>query len=310
MPRFISYAQNFEDVILWRALHHIDRGFYVDCGAFDPLRDSVTKAFYDRGWRGINIEPLPGLLRRFVTERPRDVNLPVALSDHAGDAEFYEVEDTGLSTLLPDIARQHSDAGFVIRKIDVPTRKLSDILGQYAPAEIHFMKIDVEGAEDLVLRGVELTRFRPWVILVEATKPLTSEPSTLVWEARLIARGYDCVYFDGLNRFYVAREHADLSQLLAVPPNVFDEFVRYEQLEAVRLAVESLKRSSSWRITAPLRKTKATLLFVVEKLRDVIDWVRPASCSDRSRLRRDRSDGLGSGSVGGTARRVAVRAIR
>ncbi|HZF37393.1 MAG TPA: FkbM family methyltransferase, partial [Blastocatellia bacterium] len=44
---FISYAQNFEDVMLWRALKHIDRGFYIDVGANDPDLDSVTKAFYE-----------------------------------------------------------------------------------------------------------------------------------------------------------------------------------------------------------------------------------------------------------------------
>ena len=55
---FISYAQNFEDVILRRALKDIEKGFYVDVGAHDPVIDSVTKAFYDLGWRGINIEPV------------------------------------------------------------------------------------------------------------------------------------------------------------------------------------------------------------------------------------------------------------
>ena len=52
--RFISYAQNYEDVMLWRALQHIENGFYIDVGAAWPDVDSVTKAFYDKGWRGIN----------------------------------------------------------------------------------------------------------------------------------------------------------------------------------------------------------------------------------------------------------------
>ena len=54
----VSYAQNFEDVMLHRALKNIDQGFYIDVGANDPEIDSVTKAFYDMGWRGINIEPV------------------------------------------------------------------------------------------------------------------------------------------------------------------------------------------------------------------------------------------------------------
>ena len=89
MSRFVTYAQNFEDVILWRALKHIDRGFYVDCGAYDPTRHSVTKAFYDRGWRGINIEPILSLLQEFVVQRPLDANLAIAISDGFDGAELY-----------------------------------------------------------------------------------------------------------------------------------------------------------------------------------------------------------------------------
>jgi hypothetical protein len=62
--RFISYAQNFEDVMLWRALKGLKKGFYIDVGAHDPEVDSVTKAFYDRGWCGINIEPAEVPFRR------------------------------------------------------------------------------------------------------------------------------------------------------------------------------------------------------------------------------------------------------
>lgn len=53
----ISYAQNYEDVILWRALGGLEDGFYLDVGANDPEELSVTKWFYDQGWHGINLEP-------------------------------------------------------------------------------------------------------------------------------------------------------------------------------------------------------------------------------------------------------------
>ena len=57
------------------------RGFYIDVGANHPRIDSVTLAFYERGWRGINIEPLPHLHRELEQERPEDLNLNLAIGE-------------------------------------------------------------------------------------------------------------------------------------------------------------------------------------------------------------------------------------
>jgi hypothetical protein len=46
MTEICSYAQNFEDVMLWRALGHVAQGFYIDLGAHDPVIDSVSHALY------------------------------------------------------------------------------------------------------------------------------------------------------------------------------------------------------------------------------------------------------------------------
>ena len=82
----ISYAQTREDVLLWRALHNVHRGFYIDVGAHDPTALSVTRAFYDHGWHGINIEPNPSYAEKLRKERPRDVTLEVALGLNLVDA--------------------------------------------------------------------------------------------------------------------------------------------------------------------------------------------------------------------------------
>ena len=86
----VSYAQNFEDVMLARCFPE-PRGFYVDVGANDPDIDNVTRVFYERGWSGINIEPLAENCARLRQRRPRDVNLEIAVGDHDGSITFYEV---------------------------------------------------------------------------------------------------------------------------------------------------------------------------------------------------------------------------
>jgi FkbM family methyltransferase len=258
MSHFVSYAQNCEDVVLWRALKDVGRGFYVDCGAYHPTRHSVTRAFYERGWRGMNVEPVTTLLENFITQRPRDINLGVALADRSrGMTEFYEIAGSGLSTLDAVVARQHAKCGYVAHKTAARTTTLAEVLDEFAPPEIHFLKIDVEGAEQLVLSGMDFGRFRPWIVVVEATRPLTQEINASAWEHLLLGAGYAFAYFDGLNRFYIANEHRNRAAVLAVPPNVFDHFVNLEQAEEINRVRASYEHSVSWRLTAPLRAAKA-----------------------------------------------------
>ena len=78
-----SYAQNFEDVMLSRAFPGAS-GFYVDVGANDPDIDNVSRTFYERGWSGINLEPLGPQFELLKQRRPRDVNLQIAVGEAEG----------------------------------------------------------------------------------------------------------------------------------------------------------------------------------------------------------------------------------
>src|SRR5215471_4366798 len=237
---FISYAQNFEDLMLWRALKHIDIGFYIDVGANDPDHDSVTKAFYERRWRGINVEPVPQWFELLERARPRDINLQLALGAEPGEITLYEIPDTGLSTLEKKFAERHeAEHGFQSRELRVKMDTLSGICEKFHVAPIHFLKIDVEGAEKAVLQGTDFGKIRPWIILLEATLPLSVEESYSDWEPLLLNAGYEYAYFDGLNRYYVAGEHENLRAAFKTPPNVFDDFVRSDRLEAERRAREA-----------------------------------------------------------------------
>jgi FkbM family methyltransferase len=272
---FISYAQNFEDVMLWRALKHIKMGFYIDVGAWSPDIDSVTQAFYEHGWQGINVEPNPEFHVQLLTRRPRDINLRMAVSDKAGSLMMNFFSNLGLSTLDETIVQNHARAGWAIDKHEVQVTTLADLWRQHVPEgqAVHFLKVDVEGFEGAVLRGNDWSKYRPWIVVVEATLPLSQPESHEEWEPMLLTADYHFVYADGLNRFYVADEHVELLPALKYPPNVFDEFKLSSEYQADARAqkaetkahqlqdvADGLNRelqvvyaSRSWRITRPLR---------------------------------------------------------
>lgn len=243
---FVSHAQNLEDVMLWRALRHVERGFYVDVGASDPEAGSVTKTFYDRGWRGINIEPVSQWFQRLEHCRPRDINLQVAAGAAPGEAQMFEISDSGLSTLVESIADMHKPSyGDRIRRTCTKVVTLSQICRQYHVAPIHFMSIDVEGSERQVLEGLDLSEIRPWIIVVEATQPNSQTETSSGWAPILLGAGYESVYFDGLNRFFVAEEREGLARCFENPPNVFDDFVFAEMHAYSRPTIELLHAERS-----------------------------------------------------------------
>ena len=266
---FVSYAQNLEDVMLWRALKHIDKGFYIDVGAAWHDVDSVTYAFYQRGWTGINIEPNPDFLRLLKKEREKDINLEVAISDYSSmnDAIFYLMSNQGLSSLNADIVETHKKNGLELSKITVETTTLATLCKKYLypGQQVHFLKIDVEGLEKNVIKSNNWALYRPWIILVEATIPMTQIENYEEWEAFLVDEKYIFVYADGLNRFYVASEHSELIPAFKYPPNLFDgyELAKFnKKINELEKAVihfqtqfQSISTSKSWAITKPLRIT-------------------------------------------------------
>ena len=93
----ISYAQNMEDILLDR-LFRGRPGTFMDIGANHPFLDSNTYFFYLRGWRGVNLEPIPRNHALFLEHRPGDLNLEVAASDSEGSLTFHEIAtDEGLT---------------------------------------------------------------------------------------------------------------------------------------------------------------------------------------------------------------------
>ncbi|HEX2043046.1 MAG TPA: FkbM family methyltransferase [Acidimicrobiales bacterium] len=246
MARMVSYAQNAEDVLLDRLFARGLKGFYIDVGAMDPVHNSVTKHFYDLGWRGINVEPAEEPFRRLREVRTRDVNLGVGVSDEAGTLTFYEAPpDTGDSTFSAEHAARHRASGVVFSERSVPVVTLAQVCEDHVEDEIDFVSVDVEGHEDRVVAGADWKRWRPRVVLIEATEPGTTVPSHDRWEPTLLEADYLFAAFDGLNRYYVRAEDAQLLDALRTPVNVFDDYepFRYVQpLQELRQGYETSQR--------------------------------------------------------------------
>jgi FkbM family methyltransferase len=285
MPN-VSYAQNREDVLLGRALPGA-AGFYIDVGAADPVELSVTKWFYDRGWSGVNVEPQPGYFAALSAARPRDVNLNALVSDAPREVTFYEFPDHPLlSTPDAAVAAKYRAAGERVEPRAVPAVTLAEVCERHARGPIDFLKIDVEGHEPAVLRGADFTRWRPVVLVVEATEAESQVPNHHGWEGLVLAADYRFAAFDGLNRYYVRAEDADrLVPVLRVPVNLFDEYVPVDRVRE-REAWERERADAAAARSAWERERRA----VAEERADAAA-ARAAWAAERAAWERERSGG-------------------
>jgi FkbM family methyltransferase len=230
----ISYAQNHEDVVLRRLFSPDHQGLYIDVGASHPLEDTVTRYFYERGWQGISIEP-GAIFHKLVEYRPRDINLNLGLSNAVGEKTFYDFVDfPGSSTYSAGEAEVHCiqhGRRCVERPVMVTTLKA--VCEQHVHRPIDFISIDVEGHEREVLEGGDWDRFRPLVVLIEATRPNTSIPTHGQWEDLLWKADYRFALFDGLNRYYIRGEDSHLLPRLVAPANHLDDFIPHRYVKQI-----------------------------------------------------------------------------
>ncbi|MDR0591049.1 MAG: FkbM family methyltransferase [Candidatus Nomurabacteria bacterium] len=197
----ISYAQNREDILLDGILKDVDKGFYIDVGANHPIELSVTKLFYDKGWHGINIEPIAESHSLFMAARPRDVNLNIALSDKPGEAKLrYYPDGNGVSTIS---VRQQDKLGtsrvYEDRLVEIDM--LASVMKKHASKTVHFLKIDVEGLEPEVLKGNDWTLYRPWVVCIESIHDEHDKICEIMSDNK-----YILLFDDGINKYFLSSE--------------------------------------------------------------------------------------------------------
>lgn len=229
----ICYTRGFEDVILQRVFSDILTGCYVDVGASTPVNDSNTYALYQKGWRGVAIEPLP--YENFWRDaRPDDrfLNLTAGAETGRTTLHIYDIAQQISTCSLNTVKHWQTGNNIPSRSIEVPIVTLNEVIDTYLPdRDLHLISIDVEGQEFEVLRGLDLQKHRPWIVVVEATLPGCPIESHQTWEPYITTADYSPAYFDGANRFYLANERHELLDRFRLPPNVWDNFQMWKQLE-------------------------------------------------------------------------------
>jgi FkbM family methyltransferase len=169
---YLSCSQFGEDMVVRSLLDDVEKGFYVDVGAHHPVYYSNTYHFYMRGWRGINIDPLPGGMEAFDVLRPRDVNLEMCIGPRVGEKRTYFVfEQAAYNTCDPGAAAAVLASGRSRLKEErrVDCMALPEILDRYMPADrqLDLLSLDVEGLDEDILRSLDWDRYRPRVITFE-----------------------------------------------------------------------------------------------------------------------------------------------
>jgi FkbM family methyltransferase len=164
----ISYSQAAEDRIIAATLHDQTTGYYVDVGCHHPKKFSNTFHLYQRGWTGLNIDANQELIRQFDKQRPLDTNVCAVVSDQDAEVVFTEFAEPLVSSIDQAHIAEWRKSTPIKRQRLVRTVTLNALLqASRVPNAFDLLSIDVEGHDLEVLRSLDLTAYRPKVIVIE-----------------------------------------------------------------------------------------------------------------------------------------------
>lgn len=219
------YSANGEDYLLWQYFGFKKNGLYIDIGAFDGIHFSNTYSFDIQGWRGVCVEPNPIFFQYLAKSRPNSICLQYAcVSDKTKtEANLFSEEMGLLSTTNKTPAYESFVEGRYKKRglsfggltlVTVPAVTINEVIAQYIPKNtaIDIVSIDVEGAEMDVLKGFDVNRGNPGIIVIESNHPQQTEEIV-----SYMATTHQYIYAGKLveNLFFV-KTKADVDKIRAI----------------------------------------------------------------------------------------------
>jgi FkbM family methyltransferase len=205
-----SYAQFGEDLVAASLLAAVgvEKPTYVDVGAFEPVSSNNTYLFYERGARGLLVEPNVGLSQNLRDARPGDKLLVAGIGiDDTTEADYYVITDRPQENTFDkeQAERLVRDRGYHIdRVVKMPLVNINRAIGEHLGATPDYLSIDVEGLEFAILKTLDLSRYRPKVICVDTlvTGTLRHNPASTEY---MLANDYEVRGMSHANTLYVDR---------------------------------------------------------------------------------------------------------
>jgi FkbM family methyltransferase len=172
------FSQAGEDAIAWKIARYVlnlQRGFYVDVGAYHPYKHSNTYLLYKAGWRGINIDPRPGMKALFERYRAEDINIEAGIAEQEGEMTYYIIDDDStMNTFSRENLVRLNLLDQVRQKVPTPVHRLDEVLDRHSGAkEVDYLNIDAEGFESEILNSLDVGNHRPKMISIEQNDVLT-----------------------------------------------------------------------------------------------------------------------------------------
>ncbi len=170
-PPKTSYSQSGEDLItnFIFSSQGINRGTFLDIGCHHPFDLNNTALLYEKGWRGINIDPIEERIALFRDLRQGDVNICAGVGERTEKSDFFLMEAEALSTFDPDVYENYLSQGYKLKeKREVDFFTIRDILDKTGVDSLDLLTVDIEGDDTSVVAQLLEYGVRPKVIICES----------------------------------------------------------------------------------------------------------------------------------------------